>query len=320
MAPSREPTLMHHVEDGLVRAVSAVLRLLPEPLALGLGWTLGWFVGSVLRIRRRVVRENLALAFPHRDAGWRRQVASRVFPHIGREAVTLMRLDRWTPRELEARTSMEGFDELREAMAEGRGALVLTGHLGNWEIGGGAVAARGIPLDVVAQRQKNPRINERLQRTRERLGMSVIYRKEAARGVLRSLRAGRAVAMVADQNVRTGGLFVDFFGVPASTARGPGLFALRTKAPVFVATAVRTPGGRARYRVRFRRLHPDTADQGDVAIRSLTRRYLEALEAAILGAPEQYFWPHRRWKTRPADANPRGEDGLHEEPEKAEPV
>jgi Kdo2-lipid IVA lauroyltransferase/acyltransferase len=303
-----------------VRSVSAVLRLLPEPVALGLGWTLGWFVGSVLRIRRRVVRQNLELAFPGRDAAWRRRVASRVFPHIGREAITLMRLDRWTPRELEARTSMEGFDELREAMDEGRGALVLTGHLGNWEIGGGAVAARGIPLDVVAQRQKNPRVNERLQRTRERLGMSVIYRKQAPRDVLRSLRAGRAVAMVADQNVRTGGLFVDFFGVPASTARGPGLFALRTGTPVFVASAIRLPGGRARYRVRFRRLDPGPADQGEAAIRSLTRRYLEALEAAVLEAPEQYFWPHRRWKTRPEGRDAEGGDGLREEPEQAEPV
>src|SRR5690606_26046295 len=113
------------------------------------------------------------------------------------------------------------------------------GHFGNWEIAGGALALRGYPLDAVVQRIKNPLADRRIRRLREGFGVRVIYRKDAPREVLRSLRRGRVVALVADQSDRRKDLFVDFFGVPASTARGPALFALRSGAPVVVATSLR---------------------------------------------------------------------------------
>lgn len=307
-------SVRHRLEHWAVSLVAVVLGVLPEPVSGALGWGLGWVAGSLLRIRRSAVDANLARAFPHRSRGWRRRVAARVFPHIGREAVTLLRLSRMSSEELRNRTSVEGLEELRSALDEGRGLLVLTGHLGNWEVGGGAVAVRGIPLDVVAQRQKNPLVNRRLEAARRALGMSVIYRKEAARRILRSLRDGRAVAMVADQNVRSGGVFVDFFRTPASTSRAPALLAMRAEAPVFLGTALRLPGHRARYRVRLRRLAVPPPGDGDEAVRTFTRRYMAALEGAIREAPDQYFWPHYRWKTRPQGA------GRREEPDGAAPV
>lgn len=302
MAPNPSASRLHGLEDILAGALSRGLRLLPEPAALALGWGLGWFAGSVLRIRRRVVDRNLAIAFPHRSARWRRRVARRVLPHVVREGVTLLRMASLPAEEVVRRTQVEGFGSLKEVMEEGRGLIILTGHLGNWEIGGSSLAARGVPLDVVARRQKNPRFDRRIRESREALGMSVIYREEAPRRVLRSLRKGRAVAIVADQNVKGGGgIFVDFFGRRASTARGPAVFALRTGAPVVLGVAVRVPGWRARYRVRIHSLEvPDSGDPEE-DVRTLIRRYLDALENAIRGAPEQYFWLHRRWKTRPPD-------------------
>lgn len=305
--PAKEVRLGHRLEDLGVGSVSALLRVLPEPLALALGGGLGWLAGSVLRIRRRTVDENLALAFPERSRRWRRRVAARVFPHIGREAGTVLRMAALGPDQLRARTRVEGYEELEAALADGKGILILAGHLGNWEIGGGAVAVRGIPLDVVAQRQKNRRVNRRLEAARQALGMSVIYREHASRQVLRSLRKGRAVALVADQNVRSGGVFVDFFGTPASTARGPALFALRSGAPAFLAAPVRLAGWRARYHVRFRPLRLNPSGDLEADVRGFTRCYLAALEEEIRSAPHQYFWPHRRWKTRPPSA-PTGEE------------
>lgn len=316
---SRPTTLAHRLQGVAIGAVARILRALPEAAALLLGAGVGWLAGSLFRVRRGTVEANLALAFPERPRAWRRRTAARVFPHVGREAATLMRFAGVRPEELKERIEFDGLDVLRGAMEEGKGVVAVTGHIGNWEIGGASVALRGVPLDVVVQTQSNPLVDERLRRSREALGMRVIYRHHAPREVMRALRRGRCVALVADQNVRSGGLFVDFFGVPASTARGPALFAIRTGAPFVLGTAIRLPGWRhARYRVRFRRLDPERTGDMDTDVSRLTRAYMEALEDAIREVPEQYFWPHKRWKTRPPVERPDAEGS--EEPFRIGPV
>ncbi len=289
----RPVRLAHRLQDLLLGAIVSGLRLVPEPLALGAGWGLGWVAGSLFRIRRGVIDENLARAFPEATPAWRRKVAARVFPHIGREGIASLRLSRAGPEELRERVEVVGLELVEAALARGRGAILVTGHLGNWEIGGGATAAWGIPLDAVVQRQRNPAFNERIQRMRETFGVRVIYRHEAARGVLRSLREGRAVALLADQHAARSDLEVPFFGEPARTARGPAVFATRTGAPMLLAEVYRIPGWRrARYRIRFEPL--DVGSPTDEA--GLMAAFHRALEEGIRRAPEQYFWPHRRWK------------------------
>jgi len=293
------PTAIHRLEDALVGGLSLGLRVFPERLALALGYSIGWLAGSLLRIRRRTVEENLARAFPERSPRWRRSVARRVLPHVAREGVTLLRMASLGPQKVRSRTRVQGLELVQKALEGGTGVIIVTGHFGNWEIGGSALAARGVPMDVVARRQKNPLFDRRIRRSREALGMSVIYREDAPRHVLRSLRKGRAVALVADQNVSVGGIFVDFFGTPASTTRGPAIFALRSGAPMILGIARRVPGWSAAYEVTLTPLElPDTGDpQRDIEI--LTGRYLAALEQVVRETPEQYFWPHKRWKTRP---------------------
>jgi KDO2-lipid IV(A) lauroyltransferase len=129
--------------------------------------------------------------------------------------------------------------------------------------------------------------------------MRVIERKEAPKKVLRALRSGGAVGIVGDQNVRRGGVFVDFFGKPAATARGTALFALRTGAPIFLGMATRLPGFPQRYRVTFEPV--DFVPTGDMEqdVLRLTEAHTKHLEEHVRRAPEQYFWQHRRWKTRP---------------------
>src|SRR5438132_1504356 len=114
------------------------------------------------------------------------------------------------------------------AVAAGTGAVLATAHFGNWEVAGAALTARGVPLDVVVQRQANPLFNAAIERDRERMGMRIIERGRAPREALTSLRAGRVVAFVSDQDARRAGVFVPFFGRLASTHRGPALMALRT--------------------------------------------------------------------------------------------
>ena len=201
-------------------------------------------------------------------------------------------------------TDMVGFQDFREALSPGTGAVVVTGHLGNWEMGAAALAARGVEVDAVVQVQRNRRFDADLRGTREALGIRVVPKQEAPRGVLAALRAGRVAALVADQNVLRAGVFVDFFGVPASTARGPAVFALRTGAPLWAGVALRIPGRRARYRVVMKPVEAElTGNDAEDAL-SLTRAHTALLEEWIRESPEQYFWQHKRWKTRPRIPEP----------------
>jgi Kdo2-lipid IVA lauroyltransferase/acyltransferase len=291
--------LIHRLQYLLYRGLAGIAILLPESVGLGLGSFLGWLGGSVLRIRRGVVDENILRAFPDRDAAWRRRVAAGCYRHLGRQGVVLLRLSRMGQEAVRERTEVVGLEPALQAMERGSGVVFATGHLGNWELGGASVSARGVPLDVVVRRQKNPFFDRHIRRTRERLGMRAVYRDEALKEGLRTLRRGGAVALVADQHDPSGSCVVDFFGVPAATARGPALLALRTGSPLVVAFSTSPPGAPGRWRVRFQVLDRPATGDSEEDIRILTRSYMAALEEAIREAPDQYFWLHRRWKVRP---------------------
>jgi KDO2-lipid IV(A) lauroyltransferase len=293
--------VLHRVEHAGFRAARAAFTRLPEDLALRSGAALGTLAGSVLRVRRADVNRHLLWAFPDRSQAWRARVAAACYRHFGREAAATLQATRWSAEELRERTLVAGFEDFRSAAEAGAGVVLLTGHLGNWELGGAGVAARGVPLDVVGKGMSNRRFEKDLFALRERLGMRVIEMGEASRLALRALAAGRVVAVLGDQSAHGGGLVVPFFGRPAVTARGPALFAVRSGAPVFVAFALRDDSARARYRVAFRRLTGAPSGAPDEDVRALVLAYTQALEAAVETAPEQYFWQHRRWKGAPAE-------------------
>jgi KDO2-lipid IV(A) lauroyltransferase len=219
--------------------------------------------------------------------------------HLGREATTLFRMAKWSSEEILDRVRFVDFDGVREAAEEERGVLLLTAHLGNWEVAGAGIAALGLALDVVGKGMANRRFEAELFETRERLGMRVIEMSDAPKGVLRSLGRGRVVAMLGDQNAHRNGVFLPFFGRLAATSRGPALFALRREAPVFVGFAIRDPGWQQRYTLVAKRLEFDVSGDVESDTKNLLLAYHRLLEEAIVAAPTQYFWQHKRWKTRP---------------------
>lgn len=309
----RRPTLAHRAEFILFRGLRGLVSLAPERLALSVAAVLGTVAGSVLRMRRADVDRHLEWAFPDWDRRRRDRVARASYRHLAREAVMLFRLGGWSSARVRERTEVLGLDAVRTAVDERGGALVLTGHLGNWEIGGAALAAHGVPIDVVAKGMANPDFERELFGTRERLGMRVVEMGDAPRRVLRALRRGRVVAIVGDQNAHRNGVFVPFFGRLAASARGPGTFALRTGVPVFVGFGVRRPGRRQTYRVRLEPLVMEPTGDFDHDLEVFTAAYMAAVEEAARGHPEQYFWQHKRWKTRPPE-EPLGADPVqHDE-------
>jgi Kdo2-lipid IVA lauroyltransferase/acyltransferase len=291
----------HHVEYRLFLLLRGLVSVVPEVVATGAADLLGVVAGSVLRIRRRDVDRHLALAFPEWDRRARARVARASYRHLAREAVVLFRLGGWPAERMVSRTEVRGLEQVRRALAEHGGAIILTGHLGNWEVAAAAVAARGVPVDVVAKGMSNRRFERSLFAVRARLGVRVVEMSEAPREVLRSLRGGRAVAIAGDQNAHRNGVFVPFFGAPAATARGGAVFALRTGVPVFMGFGSRLPGRVARYEVDLFPLHHEVRGEGEQDVEEFLAAYMRAVDEAVRAAPEQYFWQHKRWKTRPSE-------------------
>ena len=252
-----------------------------------------------LGIRRAVVEEQIAAAFPDWPAERVREVADASYASLGRTTVEASLLARLGARGvLGLFAEVQGWEVLEAARAEGRGVVFVTGHLGNWELAGAYVAARGVPLDVVARQQENPLFDRFLTRTRERLGMRVVWDGDAVRRAPRALREGRGVAFLVDQGAAgLASTWAPFFGRPAKTPRGPAVFALRLGAPVVFGAAVRRPDGR--FALGFERVPVAPAGDRERDVDAIVVAYTATLERWVRRHPEQYFWQHRRWKYQP---------------------
>ncbi len=288
----------HRVEYALARTLEGAVASLPEGMADAFGARLGAAVHR-LGIRRKTVEQNLRLAFPEQTEAWRQDVCRRAYQHLGREAAAMLRLAKLDRQAVIDRTVTRGWDEMEGALSEGKGCILATGHYGNWEIAAAAVAARGVPISAIVRRQGNLLVDQRLDETRRRLGVETISQREAPGRVPRVLRRNGVVGIVGDQDARKAGVFVPFFGVPASTHRGPALFAIRFGAPVFACVARRLPGPGVRSGVAGTRVPEPRTGDVEAVVRARTAALAARLEASVREAPEQYFWFHRRWKSKP---------------------
>lgn len=282
-----------------VRAAVAGVHALPRGAALAMGAAAGRVTRWPLGLRRAVAEANLGLAFPEWSAAERDAVCRRMYAHWGRMAVESLRSAATKGREVFP--LVHGGDEvvrtMRELRGKGRGLLVLSGHVGNWEGGAAYVAAHRVPVTAVWKPQANPWIADYLERLRLGLGIDAIPMPEGREGVIGALRAGKIVGLVADQAPIRGGTWVPFFGRPTKTFNGPGYMAAKTGAPVLFGAMVDDGGGGYRMFVEVL----DEAPRGDseeqvVRIATLYRARLEAL---VRTAPDQYLWTHRLWKEAP---------------------
>ena len=300
----RAPTLAHRLEYAALRSAIGGLGALPWRQATAVGAWLGRIGYAPAGVRRGVVERQIAAAFPEFTPARVREVARASYESLGRttiEAALMPRLGRQGVLDLFER--VEGWELLEEARARGRGAIIVTGHLGNWELGGSYVAARGIPIDGIARQQANPLFDHFLTDTRQRLGMDVVWDGHAVRRTPRSLRENRVVAMVSDQGaLGLASTWVPFFGRPAKTPRGPAVFALRLGVPILFAVSLRLPNGS--FRLVFEPVPVEQTGDRDRDVDAIVTAYTQSLERWVRRHPEQYFWQHRRWKHQPPDTPP----------------
>jgi KDO2-lipid IV(A) lauroyltransferase len=279
-----------------VRGALAVAGSLPLGIARGLGAFVGR-LACILRIRRDVCIDNITRALDVNEQEAAR-IMRRSYENLGRGTMEFAAFRRWSSEDVKRLVRLDGVEHLEAARRAGRGALLLTGHMGSWELTAAVVAAHGFPMSAVIGEQTNARVDDVMNDLRRAQGIGLITRTSALKKVLQALRKNEFVGLLADQDARKGGILVDFLGRPASTVRGPALFAIRAGCPVITMGIHRE--GRGHVVAYDAPLWPDPAWDEDRAVFELTRHYNDALSRRVRAHPEEYFWPHRRWKS--ADA------------------
>jgi KDO2-lipid IV(A) lauroyltransferase len=296
------------LEFWLVLAVARPLGRLPRGLARWLSGVLAWIVYSLHGRLRRVGERNLELAFPEFSSKSRRAELLRgVFRHLGWQLVEFCRMTHYTAENTRGWMRTEGLDHYLAAKARGKGVLIVTGHLGAWEISGFYLSMMGHTMSVVIRPLDNQRLDEFVNANRCRYGNRMLPKNDFARGLLTAMRSGETVAILMDTNMTPPqGEFVEFFGHQACTATGLARIALKTGAAVLPGFMLWEKAER-RYVLHF---GPELvlARTGDAHadILAATQQCTSAIEDWIRRYPDQWLWIHRRWKTRPA-----GEPGLY---------
>ena len=289
-----------------------LLGAIPRPVLSAFGSFLGWLVW-VSRIRRRVVLENLRLAFPEKSEGERMAIARANYRHLGQMIPDFLRVPTMSKAELDRLFVYEGWERLEAALARGKGVIACTAHFGNFDLLASANTRRGVPITMISREMGRNPVNALWRAARIRSGVEdlVVKRGSTMRAALRALQAGRVLGYVFDQHQPGRAVRPIFFGVPAATASTPAFLARKTGAAVIFTVSVPLGDGRHRLVIEGPFELPATGDQAadDLAfMQALTDR----LEHWIRLHPERWFWPHRRWKVKPedwpADAPRRPED------------
>jgi Kdo2-lipid IVA lauroyltransferase/acyltransferase len=290
------------MEAALVRFLFLLLRLVPRRGRLAIGKGLGLALYRLSPRLRRMADANLDRAFgAERTAADKTRVARGSFIHLGRLLCETPSFPRVRASRIDEFAVFEGLEHLRGAYQKGRGVFVFSGHYGNWEMVALIQGHLGLPLAMVTRPLDNPILERLLYRYRTLSGNQVIHKRGAAKEMIRALRRGWGVAIVIDQNVRgEDGIFVDFFGTPASTTPALATLALKTDVPIIPAFGIPRPDGR--YLIRYLPEVP-LRRSGDTRqdILDLTQRCTRIIEEQIRREPEYWVWMHRRWRTRPRE-------------------
>ncbi|MEI6634534.1 MAG: lysophospholipid acyltransferase family protein [Chlamydiota bacterium] len=281
-------------------------RLIPARLLYVLCAGGGWCAYSLLRRERRKALDNLALAYGgEKSARERTRIARAVFANMGRTMAELALSPRLDAARLHELVSMEGKEIVDRERKKGKGIIIITGHLGNWEFIPAYFVSVGLRGGVVARRVYYEKYERLLSRLRLSKGFRVFYRDESPREILKALKNNEVVGILADQDVRKlDGVFVEFFGRPAYTPTAPVLIAMKTGAPLIPARIVRE--GRKHRIIIDEPIPMRVTGDREADIVHNTQAWSRCIERYIREHPDQWVWMHRRWRTRPEDVARRG--------------
>lgn len=281
-----------------VVVIVGIGRFLPESFLLGFGKILGGVIYYCLPIRKKHAIASLQQAFPEKDLAEIHAIVYGVYQNLGRIIVTQCFLSHHSAEDILTKVEFVGEDILKKALAQDKGVIVTSGHLGDWETLGAALAAAGYPISLVVAPIRNPYLQKMVTENRQRMGVRLISKKGmAVRYITRDLRENRCVGMLIDQDAGRSGVFVDFFGRPASTPKGPAQYALKRDIPIIMLFSF--PQDDGSLKMVFEEVDITPGDVSEDAVQAVTQHITSRLEYYIRQKPENWFgWLHRRWKTK----------------------
>lgn len=296
----RKFRMRENLEYALVWLFVRVLGALPRVLSRAVGIALGVTAYVLVRRLRRVGMRNLEIAFPQMPRAERQRIIFSLFAGFGRHLAEFCMFPRYTRENARQVATYDGFENYDKARSAGRGVLLLTAHLGGWEIGSFVHSIFGNPIKIIVRRLDNRRVDKLVERYRTLHGNQTFPKEDFARGLLAAMKAGETVGILMDTNMTPPqGVFVDFFGVPACTAAGVARVALRSGAAVVPAFTI-WDKNLGKYRVRFDpALEMTSTGNDDADAVTNTAMFNRVIQNYVTQYPEQWLWVHRRWKTRP---------------------
>lgn len=284
-----------------VRLLVCILQSLPFDMACQCAGLLAWLAYKINRRHRLVAIENLQKAFPgqYTDAEIQDMVRA-VYRHFFTMAIELTHMPRRYHLHNYARFAvLREPARLGQLILSGRPVMLVTGHFGNWEMGGYLLGLMGVPTYGIARTLDNPYLDAYLRAFRERTGQKILSKTGDFENIDKVLATGGILGTLADQDAGQRGLFVDFFGRPASTHKAVALLALEHNVPMLVCGTPKLEGKYHLWPIDI--IYPEDYAHSCDPVREITERFTKGIESLIRKAPEQYFWLHRRWKHQPQE-------------------
>ncbi len=299
----KKPTFEDRLEHAALMPLLIMLRLLPAAAALRLSALLGRLAFEVIGFRREVALSNLRARLagncgPAAGERWPERIGRDCYANFAMSMAEFARLPMVTEDFVRENITVEGTRNLDDALEEGRGAVLVTGHYGSWELMGCALVMMGYPITFAVGVQRNPLVQDLMNGLRRGAGIDIVEAKSVL-SLARTVKSNRFVAMLSDQDAGPDGVFVDFMGTRASTPQGPARLALLTGSPVITGFITRLDGTRHLIKLEPPVSRDPRMTRGE-AIRHITQEYTSRLESYVRKRPDHWLWGHRRWKTTPS--------------------
>ena len=291
----KNKTIQHHLEYYALNVTMFFLHLFPMNFSKKIGLILAEIAFVLIPIRKKEIISSLTKSFPEKNQKEVLKIAKDVYKQFVITMVEIIYFPKMSRKELKSFVNFENIYLVEEALKKGKGAIMLSAHYGNWELLAISFAQR-YPLSVVVAQQENLLVDKMIDDIRSGKGYNTIYKDKAPIGVLRALRKNEFVAILADQDAGSQGVFVTYFFQKASTAKGPAVFALRAQCQIIVSFCIRQPDGR--YVATFEEIELPEDIDNEKNIEIIMTKYSRLLEKNVRAHPSYWFWFHRRWKTK----------------------
>ena len=290
---------MHLIEYLIVKLLFLIFSSLSINAGKKIANIVYWFIAHVIKYRKKVILSNLSLVYGEHLPIEKEELLNSIYRNFVYLWMEFLQVSKLTKKSINDIFTIHNPEIFEDAVNRNNGCILLSGHFGNFEWLGQMYALMGYKLTGIAKRQGNPYVNELVEKNRKQFNIGVIYTKNAIPEGLKVLKNNEFLAIVTDQDARKKGIFVDFMGLPSSTAVGPAIFHLRTGAPLLFVISIRKDYGK--FDVYYHLVAPSSKPQTitDEKIKELTQLHTSFLDKWVRQYPDQWFWMHRRWKTKP---------------------